>query len=294
MNSKKLYTKKPKRLFTFGCSFTNYMWTTWADILGYELDCEYYNYGQSGAGNQYIFNSIMQTDCLHNFNDDDLVIVEWTSATRNDLFKNNKWSTPGNVYNQEDYDKNSVDVNYYSLRDFASIKATMHFLETKTQYHFLSMVDLNTTFNQFTKSFFRTDKTFTKIKNLYSDVLDNINPSFYDVLWQNKIQNKRIKNEKVYQCHFWDLHPDPIEHLEYLQHIFDYEFSDRTVNKIIELNTYLVDTINKFAEERNLLIPNADFEETQLTQELAFHIEDETKLDISQKIDYSKLVLQDR
>jgi hypothetical protein len=47
------------RLFTFGCSFTQYIWPTWADILAREF--EYYeNWGSSGAGNQYIFHSLVE------------------------------------------------------------------------------------------------------------------------------------------------------------------------------------------------------------------------------------------
>ena len=54
---KMLITLEPKRIFTFGCSFTNYLWSTWANILGYEFrEAEFYNFGKSGAGNQYIFN----------------------------------------------------------------------------------------------------------------------------------------------------------------------------------------------------------------------------------------------
>ena len=47
-----------KRLFTFGCSVTEFIWPTWADILGREFDY-YENWGRVGAGNLYIFNSII-------------------------------------------------------------------------------------------------------------------------------------------------------------------------------------------------------------------------------------------
>jgi len=41
------------RLFTFGCSYTNYRWSTWADCLAPEFDY-FENWGQSGGGNHYI------------------------------------------------------------------------------------------------------------------------------------------------------------------------------------------------------------------------------------------------
>ena len=47
---------KFKRAFVFGCSFTQYYWPTWADILGREFN-KFENWGQCGGGNQFIFNS---------------------------------------------------------------------------------------------------------------------------------------------------------------------------------------------------------------------------------------------
>ena len=75
---KPLYKNKPKRLFTFGCSFTEWIWATWANILAYELDVPFYNFGKPGAGNYYIANQISQADAIFNFTKDDLVIVKST------------------------------------------------------------------------------------------------------------------------------------------------------------------------------------------------------------------------
>jgi hypothetical protein len=71
------------RLFTFGCSFTNYRWSTWADCLAPEFD-EFKNWGQSGAGNPYIFNSVMEADQQYIFNSTDTVVVCWTNIMRED------------------------------------------------------------------------------------------------------------------------------------------------------------------------------------------------------------------
>ena len=69
------------RLFTFGCSFTKYIWPTWADILGREYK-EFYNYGMSGGGNLFIFDSLIEAIAKHNINKDDTVIIIWTNVTR--------------------------------------------------------------------------------------------------------------------------------------------------------------------------------------------------------------------
>ena len=57
-----LFSKKPTRIFTFGCSFTDYIWPTWANIIAYDLNIPFHNYGRGGAGNQFIFNTIMQAE----------------------------------------------------------------------------------------------------------------------------------------------------------------------------------------------------------------------------------------
>ena len=64
--------QKIKRFFSFGCSFTRYAWTTWSDIIAEELKVPYYNYGGAGAGNQYIFNTVMQADAFYKFDENDL------------------------------------------------------------------------------------------------------------------------------------------------------------------------------------------------------------------------------
>jgi hypothetical protein len=42
---------KFKRAFLFGCSYTEYKWPTWANILKKDLDIPVYNWGLSGLGN---------------------------------------------------------------------------------------------------------------------------------------------------------------------------------------------------------------------------------------------------
>jgi hypothetical protein len=90
MNITNLDTKKYKRFFAFGCSSTNYIWPTWADIIGEEIPY-YENWGQSGAGNQFIFNSVIECDLRHSLNEDDLVIIMWTSCSREDRYVDDEW-----------------------------------------------------------------------------------------------------------------------------------------------------------------------------------------------------------
>jgi len=72
-----------KRLFTIGCSFTHWMWPTWADIIAKEYpDLEYHNFGVPGCGNDYIFIMLNQLTNKYNLGDGDLVMIMWSSFHR--------------------------------------------------------------------------------------------------------------------------------------------------------------------------------------------------------------------
>lgn len=76
-----------KRFFAFGCSYTEYEWPTWADILGrhfYEQGWEVYNFGNSGTGNNAIFQHLLKADADYNITKDDVVCIMWSSWNRED------------------------------------------------------------------------------------------------------------------------------------------------------------------------------------------------------------------
>jgi len=121
---------KYKRLFTFGCSFANWSYPTWADMLIQEFKSrglEGYNFGCAGAGNLYIFTKLMEANQVFKFNNEDLILISWTSMQREDRYAKGEWHTPGNVYNQSVYSdefvKEWADLKFYHLRDSALISA---------------------------------------------------------------------------------------------------------------------------------------------------------------------------
>lgn len=74
------------RLFVFGCSFTNWCWPTWADLLGLNYE-NYENWGRPGIGNRAIAEKISECHVKNNFTKDDTIIIQWTSYTRYDWYK---------------------------------------------------------------------------------------------------------------------------------------------------------------------------------------------------------------
>ena len=243
-----LFNYQPKRLFTFGCSFTHYNWGTWANCLAKELEpVEFINLGRSGAGNQYIFNMVMQADSIYNFTHEDLVVVQWTNVCREDRFipqlGEGGWHVPGNIYSQQTYDSEFVR-KYFNekgayVRDLASIKATYEMLKHRTQWHFLQMCDIIDQPAQWGNQEGIADKRvedweLDELIKTYHEPLSNIKPSFYNILYNNNIQTKFDKDRKLINKGFFDGHPSPIEHLMYLKGVFNHEWKDSTDRAVEE------------------------------------------------------------
>lgn len=80
------------KIATIGCSFTNYTWPTYSDVL--EAD----NYGLSGIGNDriwYILLHLYKTNQLELY---DAIVVQWTSPYRFDYLTINGWTpNDGNI-----------------------------------------------------------------------------------------------------------------------------------------------------------------------------------------------------
>ena len=131
---------KHKRIFCFGCSFTEYTMPTWADILKLHFkntSTEVYNFGKGGAGNYYIFNRIVEKSLEYNFTKDDLILIQWSGVFREDRFKDGGWNTPGNILTQPTYSKSVVKNWFFDeegmlKRDYSYI----HVIQTCKIYPF--------------------------------------------------------------------------------------------------------------------------------------------------------------
>ncbi len=119
------------RLFVFGCSYTHYLWPTWADLLSVEFD-EYQNWGYPGLGNRAIAERVAEAHLKNKFTKDDTVIIQWTTLLRHDWHNekpinssNPGWQTNGNAFcdkNVRFYSRDWYD-KFYSERSW-----TMHTL----------------------------------------------------------------------------------------------------------------------------------------------------------------------
>jgi hypothetical protein len=171
------------RLIVSGCSFTNFWHPTWAWFLSSAYD-ETYNYGKSGAGNEYIYHSIVDADTDLQLNKDDTVVIAWSGYFRFDRFKKFdeciKWATDGDW---------SYDPNFKTLEQFVNdegwirksvnyIAATARYLKSKNiKYVFTSLYDLNIKFGNKVHADPYVVKLLADIKNdnfIYPEGLNNL------------------------------------------------------------------------------------------------------------------------
>jgi hypothetical protein len=227
-----LVSKQPSRLVGFGCSFTNHLWNyTWPEIVHVELDVPLYNYGKIAAGNQYIFNTIVQADSYYQFNTDDLVMICWSGISREDRYAYDTWHHTANVNNRtprnylnDDWVRQYCDPNGMALRDFALFKAADALLQQRgCQYHYMAMNVL------------LSHEIDSKFVDPFHDVIDKIHPDYSTVLWDTSWEPKR-EQMRLLNPIVTDLHPSPREHLQYLEHTFDYTFSAYTAQQVLDFH----------------------------------------------------------
>lgn len=183
------------RLFTFGCSFTKYSWPTWADILGTKF-VEHNNWGMPGAGNQYIFNSLVECSKRNQFKAGDTVIIMWTTVSRYDYYANGKWQALGEVLLNQTFPKKFTETFFdfrgYLIRDLAVMSAAKSLLEScGVEYHFLSMTPFDHIVTEEHNGIF----DYVKLKSedvfaLYQEELDIIKPSIFDTVFSGNWSNR--------------------------------------------------------------------------------------------------------
>lgn len=73
------------RCFSFGCSFTNWFYPTWADFISYNFS-EFYNFAKGGTSNTTMFHRFIEADKLFHFNKDDTILWGLSGLGRYNFF----------------------------------------------------------------------------------------------------------------------------------------------------------------------------------------------------------------
>lgn len=232
--------QKYKRFFTFGCSFTEYKYPTWANIMQRNMPhAEFYNLGKCGGGNTFISNRITEANRVFNFCETDLIMVMWSTFCREDRYTYKLgWKLPGNIYSQSEYDfttdeyiKDWGQPLTYLVRDLATIELTTNYLNSlPCDSHMLLSVPFD----------HQQDLKCSKTRYLlevYSDLIDSYVDNMYELeLGGEWINGSRYKTD--WSDDYSDYHPSPLRYANYLKklgiHISDeaYQYAVDSTNKL--------------------------------------------------------------
>lgn len=238
MKISNLDTTQYKRFFAFGCSFTNYKWATWADIIGQDIEV-YENWGEPSGGNHFIFNSVIEADARYNFSEHDLVIIFWSTKEREDRYSNNKWAHATAKSIDTEYSKEWIGKFYFDtrsqlIRDLAYMKAIQTILISKKCHwanlswnEFFNNSSIRDTYNNSTDKESLLVKWREACKEVYTG---NTIPDFFDEqdvikLYQDVFTNisgiyRWFESECIDNVDREDIHPTPHEALMFLDWIW--------------------------------------------------------------------------
>jgi hypothetical protein len=212
---------KYKRFFVFGCSFTEYLWPTWANVLSTEMPgVNFYNFGHCGAGNSMISNRIAEANCRFNFTETDLVVPMWTTFCREDRYKFGSWLRVGNIFSQNEYSadfvKKYADPKGYLLRDLAIITITSDYLKNLPCDSFtLASVPYN--YQMLMEDEYKP--TVPEILAVYKDTINLTPPALIDLELNGEFKYGHTYNREHNGEKYIDYHPHSLNYYNYLSKI---------------------------------------------------------------------------
>lgn len=263
------------KLITYGDSFTRYRWWTWADILAQNLDLPLVNRGRPACANNFIFHRLNRDLRNGLIEKNDVVHIMWCHYNRvsriidDDEMQYQKETT--NILEQKK--------NFYATIDI--IKKTETLLRDHN-YEFMTWLPLHkngvddsqnasilqSTKNKFIESYDTTSLFMTKFKPPFVEKVYNgritsrtdFAISMNDipsVIQKNLSKQASKKNQSVIDfirnnaqdqdartMIFFDFHPTPLHHLEYLQSIYPQaNWSDNLITKIQQENKNVLSKI---------------------------------------------------
>ncbi len=125
-------SEKSKTLLVSGCSCTDKNWTSihhpeldmswpkWPELLGKKLNMKVENLAHSGAGNEYIYSSLLDGIEIHK---PDIVIAAWSQTQRKDYKIRGRWTNMlFDNYGDIDYFLDKTFRWWYSLQEICKLK----------------------------------------------------------------------------------------------------------------------------------------------------------------------------
>tara|TARA_Y100000022_G_scaffold130131_1_gene112782 strand:- start:696 stop:1556 length:861 start_codon:yes stop_codon:yes gene_type:complete len=257
------------RLYVLGCSFSNYAWPTWADMLGLEFD-EYENWAFPGLGNRAIAERVAEIHAKNKLTKDDTVIIQWTSHLRHDWHAtdarhqdNAGWKTSGSLFNyinQEIFDEKWIKTFWsetsYIMHTFNNILLTQEFLNgIGCNWRMTSMGYINKMNSDYPDgehgeqtsdiNIWESQPNLQVYKKIFDDETKWIKP-VGTFAWNHESKPYKFKSMQDKSVFAIDRHPTIQQHKDYLdKHVLP---SLGISQKQTKKTNYWIDTINKLYE----------------------------------------------
>lgn len=210
---------KYKRLFTIGCSFTEYFYPTWANILSKAMpNAEFYNIGLSGTSNPFIANRLVEANLKFKLCETDLVVIMWTTTCRETHYVRGGWINPGNIFTQSEYSKEFVDKfadpDGYLIRDLATIEMATSYVNN-LPCHYVGLLSTPLEFKYPNDGSPKYDIS-NDIIDTYKDLLATFPKSMLELEMNNHWESGSHYKGEQFDGVRADYHPNPIRYCNYL------------------------------------------------------------------------------
>lgn len=223
----------------FGCSFTRYLWPTWANILKYDRQCLSEIWAYSGRGNIAISHTLLEAYLTKNITKEDKIVVNWSSWPREDRY-NEGWWAKGGVWtgneHTEDFRKNYWSAENDCMKNLSTIVFTNMSIPISFQSHICDYED---------------------------NLLDKEVKSNFDYLLNN--MPEKIIFDMSTNTHFdgylsSDYHPDILCHIHHANRVcravYNESLKQKTIDKYEKLYYYTIEMLKKdgFVKNKDLYI----------------------------------------
>ena len=224
-----------KRLFAFGCSYTRFEWLTWVDFLS-PYFYETHNFGISGAGNTYIFNTFANLAANDAFRPKDTIIIEWSSLLReNKIFaKDGGYKLGGYVYSNVHYDTDYISKYFNPLQTafelvsfITSVKSICKEKNLNLKMFYMLPPWIEDFFGEPVNVYFPSEEIKDNVENIFMDsrVMEVLKGLYDDNFIKPSLEEYNLEN-KTHICYLkhkfeedqnlcLDHHPAPNIHFQY-------------------------------------------------------------------------------
>lgn len=236
-----------KRIFTFGCSFTNGLWPTWASILLYGNEGK--NFGIAGGGMEQILHRIIECDRKFKLTKDDIIIVMLTTPVRWDLLltKDNKlkWSCVGQATTSVNsiYEDKLYSVEGLIYKSLNNIILINDYLKNRElNYYLTSINNLYDDFGDYFEEYSISDNLIELIKYVKSNVPNHFQ-NVHSFLYGDR---KDWKTNAIWKDAGHDFHPTTMQNYNWMMSTFPNNIID-----LIKINKEKIDEIENTISKLN-------------------------------------------